>query len=75
MRVIWKWKSNIFKYMTQPGVVGVRVSVPFKRDDSLQGRDGWVGFIDGDPSAIATENKLSHWWEEYDGRKGNEGSP
>ena len=68
MRIVWKWKSNILKYIGKPGVYEVRVSVPFKRDNSLQGRDGWVGFYEGNPKAEETEKELTKWWEVEDGR-------
>jgi len=41
---VWKWRSNLDSYVNKEGVVGVRVSMAFPKDDSLVGRDGWVGF-------------------------------
>jgi hypothetical protein len=45
--IVWKWKANAVNYIGKEGVVGVWIPAVWMGDDqSLLGRDGYVGYVE-----------------------------
>ena len=54
MRIIWRWKTNLGEYVGRKDVVGIQLPTIWKKDYSLFGRDGWVGFVEEDKKDDST---------------------
>jgi len=58
--IVWRWKAQVTEYIGKPGVLDVKVAVPFlkPKDLSINNRDGWVSFVKGDEAFDRTEREI-----------------